>query len=52
MNKSELAEYINEIRNKLIPEVESEWRKASDRRLPVFYVKDENKNKYKFKRGN
>ena len=31
MNKSELAEYINEIRNKLIPEVESEWRKASDR---------------------
>lgn len=43
MKKSELADYITEVRNKLIPEIENEWRKVSDRRLPVFYVKDENK---------
>lgn len=43
MKKSELVDYITDVRNKLIPEVESEWRKASDRRLPVFYVRDENK---------
>jgi hypothetical protein len=43
MKKSELVDYITNVRNKLIPEVESEWRKASDRRLPVFYVRDENK---------
>lgn len=43
MKKSELVAYITEIVNKKIPDMESEWRNVSDKRLTVFYVKDENK---------
>ena len=43
MKKSELVAYITNVCNKLIPDVEIEWRKVSDKRLTSFYVKDENK---------
>lgn len=43
MKKSELADYITEVLTKTIPEVEEEWHKVSDSRLPFFYVRDENK---------
>lgn len=43
MDKCELVAYVTEIVDKAIPKVEYEWRKISDKRLTLFYVKDENK---------